>query len=177
MLLDHGFSVVGHRMVFVCTHSGRDACCAMWGRALVGGLTGSVDNVWECSHIGGHRFAPTALLVPGNLVLGRCSDDDVHRWIDSGTVDAHPLRGPADLPAAQQAAFVFLLRQEPDLQPSDLAVEETTPPSGSVAIKASDGRRWQVDVTRSALPDTRPESCGVEPSPADHFVLTRIAPL
>lgn len=176
-LLDHGFRVVDDRMVFICTHSGRDACCAVKGRALVNALTGLGDTVWECSHIGGHRFAPTALLAPGNLVLGRCSDADVHGWIDSGRVDAHPLRGPAHLPAAQQAALVFLLRHEQDLQPSDLAVVETTSPSDCLTLQSSDGRCWEVDVARRVLSAARPESCGADPSPIDHYVLTRIAPL
>lgn len=176
-LLDHGFSVVDHRMTFICTHSGRDACCAVWGRALIGDLTGLGDTVWECSHIGGHRFAPTALLAPGNLIVGRCRGADVHRWIDTGRVDAHTLRGPAHLPAEQQAALVFLLRQEPLLQPYDLDVLPPTPASDSTVIRSTDGRIWQVDVARSALSTTRPESCGADPSPAGHFALTRIAQL
>lgn len=176
-LLDHGFRVADDRMVFICTHSGRDACCAVKGRALVNSLTGLGDSVWECSHMGGHRFAPTALLAPGNLVLGRCSDADVLRWIDSSRVDAHLLRGPAHLPAEQQAALVFLLRQEPLLQPSDLAVLPSTPASDHTVIQTTDGRSWQVDVARTTLPATRPESCGAEPSLIDHYVPTRIAPL
>ncbi|HJP71119.1 MAG TPA: sucrase ferredoxin, partial [Candidatus Limnocylindria bacterium] len=46
----------------VCTNGKRDACCALRGRVLVAALAAShPDRVWECSHLGGHRFA-------GNLV-------------------------------------------------------------------------------------------------------------
>jgi hypothetical protein len=57
--------------VLVCTHGRRDACCGGRGMELVNEvlrdpLLGPRDGVrlWRTSHTGGHRFAPTAILLP-----------------------------------------------------------------------------------------------------------------
>lgn len=64
-------------LVLVCTHGKRDRCCAVKGRPLVRELDklypfnrGS-DVVWETSHIKGHRFAATLLLMPWGYSFGR----------------------------------------------------------------------------------------------------------
>ncbi|MBV9923283.1 MAG: hypothetical protein JOY78_20875 [Pseudonocardia sp.] len=52
-------------LLLVCTHGRRDRCCALDGRALVRALVEAGEpDVWECSHLSGHRFAPTALVLP-----------------------------------------------------------------------------------------------------------------
>jgi hypothetical protein len=62
----------------VCTHGARDRCCAKWGVALWDALRQHEgERVWQCSHLGGHRFAPTALALPSGLVWGRLSLDEV----------------------------------------------------------------------------------------------------
>ena len=54
------------RHVLVCTHGARDACCGSLGTRLATVLPGlgAGVHVWRTSHTGGHRFAPTALLLP-----------------------------------------------------------------------------------------------------------------
>jgi hypothetical protein len=54
------------RHVLVCTHGRRDACCGTLGTRLALSLQGlgAGVHVWRTSHTGGHRFAPTALLLP-----------------------------------------------------------------------------------------------------------------
>ncbi|HEX6419750.1 MAG TPA: sucrase ferredoxin [Acidimicrobiales bacterium] len=54
------------RHVLVCTHGRRDACCGALGTRLSTALPGLGPGVrvWRTSHTGGHRFAPTALLLP-----------------------------------------------------------------------------------------------------------------
>src|SRR5919106_341585 len=54
------------RHVLVCTHGRRDACCGTLGTRLAQSLPGlgAGVHVWRTSHTGGHRFAPTALLLP-----------------------------------------------------------------------------------------------------------------
>jgi Sucrase/ferredoxin-like len=62
-------------VLLVCTNSKRDACCALAGRALTGWLTEDARTdsaaVWESDHLGGHRFAPTAVVLPTGYVYGR----------------------------------------------------------------------------------------------------------
>lgn len=54
------------RHVLVCTHGKRDACCGSLGTRLATALPGlgAGVHVWRTSHTGGHRFAPTAVLLP-----------------------------------------------------------------------------------------------------------------
>ncbi|GAA1881127.1 sucrase ferredoxin [Pseudonocardia ailaonensis] len=58
-------------LALVCTHGRHDACCAVRGRPLSAALAATDPAaVWECSHIGGCRFAPALVLLPHGLVLG-----------------------------------------------------------------------------------------------------------
>jgi len=59
-------ATVAGRHVLVCTHGRRDACCGSFGTRLASALPGlgATVSVWRTSHTGGHRFAPTALLLP-----------------------------------------------------------------------------------------------------------------
>jgi hypothetical protein len=56
--------------VLICTHGRRDACCGRQGTALVmevatdPGIAGAGYRVARTSHTGGHRFAPTAIVLP-----------------------------------------------------------------------------------------------------------------
>jgi hypothetical protein len=54
------------RHVLVCTHGTRDTCCGAQGTRLATALPGLGAGVhaWRTSHTGGHRFAPTAVLLP-----------------------------------------------------------------------------------------------------------------
>ncbi|MDQ6840390.1 MAG: sucrase ferredoxin [Actinomycetota bacterium] len=58
------------REVIVCTHGRRDVCCGGRGTQLHQDLTSSPEplgaavSVRRTSHTGGHRFAPTAIVLP-----------------------------------------------------------------------------------------------------------------
>ena len=98
----------------VCTNSSRDLCCGIDGRALITALSAAgAEGVWECSHLGGHRFAPTALHVPTGLVYGRLTDAVARRLLDAGPDEASApwLRGRSALDPPAQAAEIALLRQ------------------------------------------------------------------
>lgn len=61
--------VIGGIDLLICGHGRRDVCCGSKGVQLVnrmhgdGGL-GRDIRLWRTSHLGGHRFAPTALVLP-----------------------------------------------------------------------------------------------------------------
>lgn len=66
------------RDILVCTHGSHDKCCAKYGipfyRQAIATVTSlSLENVriWQSSHFGGHRFAPTALDFPSGRCYGR----------------------------------------------------------------------------------------------------------
>lgn len=61
--------------LLLCTHGSRDVCCGRDGTAIFGELAVELrrpgldpGRVWRSSHLGGHRFAPTALSLPDGLL-------------------------------------------------------------------------------------------------------------
>lgn len=92
----------------VCAHGRHDACCAVRGRPLAAALAAAdPERTWECSHIGGCRFAPALVLLPHGLVLGGMSPAEgvaIAAGYAGGAVDPGYLRGRSTDPPAVQAA-------------------------------------------------------------------------
>ena len=89
-------------LIAVCTHGRHDACCAERGRPVALALAASrhADAVWECSHIGGDRFAGNLLVLPRGLYYGRVDPDSALELADAavdGRVALDHLRGRSDL--------------------------------------------------------------------------------
>ncbi|WP_411277366.1 sucrase ferredoxin [Gaiella sp.] len=119
-------------MYLVCTHGRHDACCALRGRAVAASLVEQrPDLVWECSHIGGDRFAPNVLVLPQGLYYGRVQPSRSPDLIESherSEVVVDLLRGRAAFRPVVQAAQHFARiengsRSITDLEP--LWVRET----------------------------------------------------
>lgn len=99
-------------LYLVCTHGKHDPCCAIRGRPLVAALAEDLapGRLWECSHVGGDRFAGNIVALPSGLYLGRVEPDEasaVVELIDSGRVPVHYLRGRSSLSMPAQAAQHF----------------------------------------------------------------------
>jgi len=63
------------RDILVCTHGTHDKCCGKYGKPFYQEaceITASFPNVrvWQSSHFGGHRFAPTAIDFPQGRFYG-----------------------------------------------------------------------------------------------------------
>lgn len=94
-----------HPRVIVCTNGRRDRCCAELGRSTLDELPSDIrDRVWESTHLGGHRFAPVALLVPNGSVLGRVTPATLVDIARNDVLDLDTLRGRSDLSAPEQLA-------------------------------------------------------------------------
>lgn len=97
-------------VVLVCTHGVHDACCAISGRPVAAALAARwPEQVWECSHVGGDRFAPNVVLLPDGFYYGGLDPAGAVATVAdhlAGRVPAGPLRGMARYPPAQQAAVV-----------------------------------------------------------------------
>jgi hypothetical protein len=96
--------------VMVCTHGRRDACCGSAGMALFDDLGRSPlaeqVRLWRTSHTGGHRFAPTAIVLPSATVWAYADRELLRGAIQGGfppVAAAERFRGCATLasPAAQ----------------------------------------------------------------------------
>ena len=101
-------------LVCVCTHGRHDTCCAERGRPLAAALAAvDPERTWECSHIGGDRFAGNVLVLPEGLYYGRLDADSGPRMLAdhlAGRLDLAHLRGRSSLPMAVQAAEIALRR-------------------------------------------------------------------
>ena len=98
-------------LVAVCAHGKHDQCCAVRGRGATAAIAAEYPEMtWECSHLGGDRFAATMLVLPEGLCYGRVdsteSADLVRLYLD-GRLDNRFLRGRTSLPHAVQAAQYF----------------------------------------------------------------------
>ncbi|MBO9555678.1 sucrase ferredoxin [Cellulomonas sp.] len=95
----------------VCTHARHDQCCAVRGRPVVEALAAAhPDLTWECSHLGGDRFAATMVVFPEALLFGRVEPADATRLVEryrAGRVDVPTFRGRASLTNVEQAAHAF----------------------------------------------------------------------
>jgi hypothetical protein len=65
------------RDILICTHGIHDQCCAKYGLpfyrqaiATVSALKLDHIRIWQASHFGGHRFAPTAIDLPDGRYYG-----------------------------------------------------------------------------------------------------------
>ncbi len=85
------------RFVFVCAHTARDARCASLGPALLqsirqhtaSGLPGGGRlYAYGCSHIGGHKYAPNAVVYPSGDWFGHIAPEHAPHWIDTELLPA-----------------------------------------------------------------------------------------
>jgi len=72
--------------VLICGHGRRDRCCGSMGTALEkelldGDPLGPGVEVWRTSHTGGHRFAPTAIVLPEGSFWGYLDQTSIRRIV------------------------------------------------------------------------------------------------
>lgn len=166
--------------LLVCTNGRRDVCCAVRGRPLAAHAARlAPGRVWEVSHTGGHRFAPTAVLLPWGQTLARLDDAGAERALaasDTGLLPAELLgplhdRGRSGVTGPAQCAESHIRLETGETRLAALWADEPVPgdgpatpgpngPGWDVIVNHVDGRRWRVAVTRVPAERTRPESCG-----------------
>ncbi len=170
--------------LLVCTNGRRDVCCAVRGRPVAhAASTLRPGQVWETSHTGGHRFAPTAVLLPSGLTLARLTIQDAVAALDAaanGTVPAALIgprhdRGRSALEPRHQAAESAARAHFGEERLGDLTVDlstESALPSGSeVSVTHADGRSLRVRVDQLDRSPHRRVSCGKVPEPQEVYAV------
>jgi len=98
-------------LYLACAHSKHDACCALRGRWVAAALAKErPGRVWECSHVGGDRFAANVLVLPVGLLYGRVLPFAAPEFVETterGEVVGALLRGRIGLTPVAQAALAF----------------------------------------------------------------------
>ncbi|MFB8245854.1 sucrase ferredoxin [Streptomyces sp. NPDC055952] len=156
----------GDPLALVCTNGKRDRCCALLGRPLATELVSSgVQGVWEVTHLGGHRFSPTALVLPYGYAYGRAEAHTLKEVLDrarEGRIVVAGCRGRSAWERPGQAAELAVRRRTGEDAAEALSVVRTAgaAPRWEVTVAHVDGRRWRVDIAQSAGLPPRPESCG-----------------
>ncbi|MEY9908570.1 hypothetical protein ABIA35_004803 [Catenulispora sp. MAP12-49] len=170
----------GTPLLGVCTNGKRDACCATRGRQVAvaaealdsasgPGADAAFPAVWEITHLGGHRFAPTAVVLPSGYSYGRldaASAVSVLADARHGRMAVANCRGRSTWPRAGQVAELAVRSALGETAQDALdvvAVTQTAPdpePAWTAVVEHPDGRAFAVSVTGALAAVPRPESCG-----------------
>ncbi|MBS2550412.1 hypothetical protein KGQ19_26435 [Catenulispora sp. NL8] len=195
--LEHSF--LDAPLLGVCTNGKRDACCATVGRrvavevealeaaASATPATSAVSaapaapassgpdtdatppSIWEITHLGGHRFAPTAVVLPSGYSYGRLDPASASRvlaWARQGRMVVDGCRGRSTWSRPGQVAELAVRDVLGESADGVLAVASVTATAGdpepawTAVVEHEDGRAYQVSVRGSYAPVPRPESCG-----------------
>jgi hypothetical protein len=129
-------------LLLVCAHGRHDTCCAVRGRPVADRLAQRWPaGTWECSHVGGDRFAANLLVLPDGACYGNLDAEtavDVATSHLQGRVDVDHLRGVSTQPPVAQAAIAAALRRYGPAALSQVGVSGVEP-RGSAA--------WRVILT------------------------------
>lgn len=149
---EDGWDVVDGPLYLVCTHGRHDVCCALRGRPVAKALAAVHDErVWECTHVGGDRFAANLVVLPEGLYVGRIDAADVVgavRALAAGTLPAGHVRGRSSLPLPTQAAQQFAREASGRWGVDDLAptAQEGAGPDAWRVVLAGPGQSGTIEV-------------------------------
>lgn len=139
-------------LYLACTHGAHDACCAEFGRTAAAALADAAgDRAWECSHVGGDRFAANVVVLPHGVYHGRVTAAGAGELVarhDAGRTVLDTFRGRTRHSFVVQFAEVALRRHlgEDRLD----AVRPAGPGHRDGRLRSVpllvDGRRFEVDV-------------------------------
>jgi hypothetical protein len=141
-----------------CINGRRDLCCARYGQAVYDAFAEFAPaRSWQTTHLGGHRFAATSIVLPYGLHYGRLKPADaaeIVRLTDRGQLLLDNLRGRTTYPDPVQAAE-HKVRSLKNLNGIDdvglLQLEEAGPGSWRVRLRLRDSEE-EIDVNVAERP-------------------------
>ncbi|MEX3505189.1 sucrase ferredoxin [Corynebacterium sp. LK2510] len=165
-------------LALICTHAKRDRCCAIKGRPLIMEMERRYpfhegrDVVWETSHIKGHRFAATLMLMPWGYSFGRMNLEATEAMLADamrGTFFVPGNRGRGIFSPPAQAAEIAvasrLAGEGHKLEYGQLSVDEEHSADGCATVVLRDhsaDRRFRVRLEQREISGIV-SSCGDEP--------------
>lgn len=167
-LIASEFDPHDRKLVLVCTNGRRDPCCAKLAYPIYNLLIARATvDVFECSHLGQHRFAPNLLSLPDGVLYGRVSaadSQDLCLAIENGRLFTKLLRGRSSFPAPAQAAEYFLASRSLVQTPEAirlLSLTETAADHWRVEMSSS-GTRYSIGIVRVQSDSLLQSSCNSE---------------
>ena len=169
-------------LFLVCTHGRHDPCCAERGRPLARALSRShEEQTWECSHVGGDRFAGNLVVLPHGIYYGRVDADSgarLAREYERGRLDLHHLRGRVTQSFAAQAAEWYLRAALDRVGIDDVRLLSEASSGGrtEAVFSGNDGTGWVVRVRTSPAAPTRLSCAAIRLSAPPRFELIGVEP-
>jgi hypothetical protein len=132
-------------VLLVCAHGRHDVCCAVRGRPVAAALAQRwPDQTWECSHVGGDRFAANLVVVPDGVYYGQLDAVSAVEVVEAhlaGRIDAERLRGFTWQPPAAQAAMAQAHRRWGPAGPHAFTL---------TSLAQAADHRWRVELAGAA---------------------------
>jgi len=146
-------------LVLVCTNGRRDACCARKGLPVLDALHKAANdehqsNVWQSSHVGGHRYAANVIFLPHGLLYGRVNPDSALAILNAyrlGQLYPENLRGRTCYAEVVQVADYYLRQQTRSLGLEDFRwLDERQVDPNQWEVRFRQSRSGQVHLLRIA---------------------------
>jgi len=171
----------------VCTHGAKDRCCALLGRPVASAVRAAAPDgsVWECTHLGGDRFAGNVLVLPDGQMYGqvepRTVPDLVSATLAGQVLPAH-LRGRTAGTPPEQAAEIEVRRRTGLLGLDEVLATgwRHRPERGGVEVTVRAGARtdYRVLVARRPLGSCATSVCSgvLRPAPLTVEQVVEVVP-
>jgi len=117
-------------LILVCAHGTHDTCCGKFGVPVYMEALKYESGfmAWQCTHLGGHRFAANILCLPHGIYYGRVREsdaDDLIKEYQSQRIYLENYRGRSCYSNEVQAAEYFLRMQTGIKEISAFRLKET----------------------------------------------------
>ena len=167
-------------LILICTNGKRDVCCARYGLPLFNEMR-KYDraDVWQSSHMGGHRFAANVISLPYGIYYARIPVSGAGLFVEhcsNGEINLPYYRGRTCYTAEQQAAEYLLRQHNGNLAVHDLLLQRTSQTDEDrwqVEFRSQASENFIVSVRKGVSSYTIIESCGspqkAEPQPIYHL--------
>jgi hypothetical protein len=174
--------LLDHPLFLVCVHGRRDRCCARLGMPVYTAVAKAAPaHTYQTTHLGGHRFAATLIVLPQGICYGRVEEQEASALVSAhrhGRLhDLDRLRGRMRLEPWAQSAEVALRRRLPALSGvDDLRFVRSVPEDEHMRCvfrELSTGVEHTMRVRCDELPAIAP-SCGAEPREGEAWVELRL---
>jgi hypothetical protein len=164
-------------LLLVCANGRRDRCCGHAGGRLADRLWTLPDagRVLTSTHLGGHRFAPTALLLPWGQLHGRLDEGSAAALVPAarqGWTASASLRGASTLDPPAQVAEVRARQVTGYRGMRPLAVTLVGDPTGDhLDAHVTLPQGSVLDVGLARVTRALAVSCGQPPRQTEHWVV------
>jgi hypothetical protein len=170
-------------ILLVCTHGTHDTCCAVRGRPVADALSRTwPEQVWECSHLGGDRFAANVIVLPDGAYYGNLDPDSAVDTVSehlSGRLSTQRLRGLARYPPPTQVAIAEAHRRLGPLpvEAIDAGPAEQIGHHRWLVPVASSDRSWLATVVAERREPALLTCRALRPTPATAYAVVAFEPV